>query len=233
MKLVLVRHGRTAANVSGALDTGWPGLPLDATGCKQAEALAQRWEKEVTSKPNLVLVSGLLRTRMTAAPLCERYGMSPRIAWGLREIRAGSCEMGTSDVQNMYYHGTVHQWISKNRELRMPEAETGWEVLGRALPEVYQGISQVYQSVGDKGVLVLVIHGALTRFLTSALSRDDMSALLTNCFMTNTGTTIFEVPHSVASSCADGTFHPHDLLESLPLLTWNDTPAPCVSDICV
>ncbi len=40
--VLLVRHGRTAANASGTL-AGWtPGIALDDTGRAQARALAER-----------------------------------------------------------------------------------------------------------------------------------------------------------------------------------------------
>ena len=73
----LVRHGQTAANRSGALDTGRPGSPLDVKGLAQAQALARRWESEVAALPRVVAVSPLRRTRQTAAPLLARCGVVP------------------------------------------------------------------------------------------------------------------------------------------------------------
>ena len=45
MKLLLVRHARTMANVVGALDTAFPGKPLDATGLTQASTRPERLER--------------------------------------------------------------------------------------------------------------------------------------------------------------------------------------------
>ena len=39
MRLILIRHGQTQSNVDGALDTAFPGAPLDDVGLAQAEAL--------------------------------------------------------------------------------------------------------------------------------------------------------------------------------------------------
>ena len=39
MRLLLVRHGQTPANVAGALDTAFPGLGLTPLGQAQAEAV--------------------------------------------------------------------------------------------------------------------------------------------------------------------------------------------------
>ena len=40
MRLLLIRHGRTASNVTRLLDTAPPGAPLDDVGLDQARALA-------------------------------------------------------------------------------------------------------------------------------------------------------------------------------------------------
>ena len=45
MKLVLMRHGQTSANLTGALDTAEPGSPLNAEGERQARAAVKTWEK--------------------------------------------------------------------------------------------------------------------------------------------------------------------------------------------
>ena len=42
MKLLLVRHGRTIANIMGALDTAFLGNPLDTVGHEQAASLPGR-----------------------------------------------------------------------------------------------------------------------------------------------------------------------------------------------
>ena len=44
MKLVLMRHGQTNANISGALDTAEPGAPLNPEGLRQARAALKTWE---------------------------------------------------------------------------------------------------------------------------------------------------------------------------------------------
>ncbi len=64
--LMLVRHGRTAANASGVL-AGWtPGIGLDETGRTQARTLAQR----LTGVPfSLAVASPLQRCQETAGEL--------------------------------------------------------------------------------------------------------------------------------------------------------------------
>jgi probable phosphomutase (TIGR03848 family) len=64
--VLLIRHGRTAANANGTL-AGWtPGVVLDEVGRKQAETLAER----LRPVPLAAIVSSPLeRTRETAAAL--------------------------------------------------------------------------------------------------------------------------------------------------------------------
>jgi probable phosphomutase (TIGR03848 family) len=72
--LVLVRHGRTAANVSGTL-AGWtPGVDLDEKGQAQAQALAARLAPVPLAA---VVTSPLERCRQTAAALLAERDRTP------------------------------------------------------------------------------------------------------------------------------------------------------------
>lgn len=110
MKIVLVRHGQTAANRAHALDTARPGLPLTEEGLSQAEALAQRWEEEVAEPPTVIAVSPLTRTRQTAAPLARKYGLQPLIRPGIRELRSGDIEMNANAFSDSVYIEGTGAW---------------------------------------------------------------------------------------------------------------------------
>ena len=70
--LIVVRHGRTAANAAGLL-LGRLDPPLDDTGLAQASAIAT--SLAVTGRPAKVIASPLTRTRETAAPIAEAFGV--------------------------------------------------------------------------------------------------------------------------------------------------------------
>ena len=77
-RLYLVRHGQAAA--------GWdvdPDPPLSDLGHEQAVAVAQRL---ATLGPLPVVASPLLRTRQTASPLVQHWGMASEIEPRVREI---------------------------------------------------------------------------------------------------------------------------------------------------
>lgn len=87
--LLLVRHGRTAANASGTL-AGWtPGVGLDEVGVAQARALGERLAGLPVA---LVAVSPLQRCQETADELSAAAGWS-----GVRRVTTddlGECRYG-------------------------------------------------------------------------------------------------------------------------------------------
>jgi probable phosphomutase (TIGR03848 family) len=90
--VLLVRHGRTAANASGVL-AGWtPGVVLDETGVAQAAALGQRLLKVPVAA---VVSSPLERCRQTAAALLAGRDAAPaHVTPEHVEDRLGECHYG-------------------------------------------------------------------------------------------------------------------------------------------
>ncbi|MDQ1625510.1 MAG: hypothetical protein QOJ49_1008, partial [Actinomycetota bacterium] len=84
--VLLVRHGRTAANGAGIL-AGWTeGVALDDTGRAQVAALATR----LAPVPLRALVtSPLQRCQETVAPLVKKTGLRR-----MTEKRLGECRYG-------------------------------------------------------------------------------------------------------------------------------------------
>lgn len=79
--LTFIRHAESVSNAGG---TTMPheAIPLSELGHKQARELAAR----LTFKPSIVLMSGMVRTHQTAAPLCERLDLTPQAHAGLNEF---------------------------------------------------------------------------------------------------------------------------------------------------
>ncbi|MGW1347293.1 histidine phosphatase family protein [Kribbella sp. NPDC002412] len=68
--VILVRHGRSAANTSGTLAGRTPGVKLDETGVQQAEAVAQR----LAGLPLAAIVTSPLdRCKQTAAAIAKHH----------------------------------------------------------------------------------------------------------------------------------------------------------------
>lgn len=155
MRLLLVRHGQTTSNVGRHLDTAEPGADLTDLGRTQAAAIPAALAEESI---DLVVVSNLVRTQQTAAPLVEALGAEPWLRPGIREISAGDFEMRNDDEAIEAYVEGVFGW-AEDMDLRLAGGETGREVVER-FDEV---VEEVYAQVGDEGTAVLVSHGAIIR----------------------------------------------------------------------
>ncbi len=150
MRLLLIRHGRTASNVGHLLDTGHPGAPLDEVGRAQAEALATTL---AGSGVEAVYTSDLTRARQTAAPLARALGLPVRELRGLREIYAGDDDM-SADWDP--YVAVLWSWVD-DPDASLPNGETGTAFMDRfdaAVDEV---------AASGVGCAALVSHGAALR----------------------------------------------------------------------
>ncbi|WP_310962244.1 histidine phosphatase family protein [Nocardioides terrisoli] len=166
MRLLLLRHGQTHSNVSGALDTDEPGAPLTDLGHAQADAAATVLADRGV---DAIFTSTLLRTAQTAAPLADRLGLSPVVLPGLREIRAGDQEMRTDDAARDTYLHTVATWLFGQPEERMPGGETGVEFLAR----YDAAIDSIARS--GAGTALVVSHGAAIRTWVGLRATDEGS----------------------------------------------------------
>ena len=218
MKIVLVRHGQTPANRLGALDTVRPGLGLTPEGLLQAQRLADRWENEVAPPPTVIALSGLERTRLTAAPLASAYGLTPQVHPGIRELRSGDLEMAADPGSQSLYVRTTLSWCAGDLDNRMPGGESGREALARSLETVRHVGLAAREQAGDEAVAVFVIHGALTRLLATWLSTDRDEDRVSQPFLSNPGTATFAGAPGGSPAAAD------DLAQGLRALTWNDRP---------
>jgi probable phosphomutase (TIGR03848 family) len=85
--LILLRHGRSAANATGVLAGRTPGVELDDAGLVQADKLVGR----LTGVPIAEIVcSPLLRCAQTVAPLAADRGLDPVDEPDLAEVDYGS-----------------------------------------------------------------------------------------------------------------------------------------------
>ena len=125
MRIHLIRHGRTAANVHHLLDTAVPGHDLDEQGLTQAEALG---EKLAEAPIEAVYVSPIVRTQQTAAPLADRHGLTPVVLEGLAEIKAGDLEMWPGYGA---YMQVIATWGKGDLAASRPGGEDGTAFIGR------------------------------------------------------------------------------------------------------
>lgn len=104
-----VRHGQTASNVAGILDTAVPGPPLDATGVSQAANIANVLNGQGIFAG--IFDSQMIRTQETAAALVGYAGQPAAVVLpGLNEINAGLFEDLPQIPAGLLYLGGPLVW---------------------------------------------------------------------------------------------------------------------------
>jgi probable phosphoglycerate mutase len=84
--VVLLRHGRSTANVAGVLAGRTPGVSLDEVGRAQADAVAARLSGITL---DALISSPMDRCQQTVAPLAAATGLAVRIEPALAEVDYG------------------------------------------------------------------------------------------------------------------------------------------------
>ena len=88
MKLYLIRHGQTDWNVAGKIQ-GCHDIPLNATGKRQAEYLAEGMSRRPVTH---IFSSPQKRALETAQAIAGRQGVGVTALSGLREVEFGGWE---------------------------------------------------------------------------------------------------------------------------------------------
>lgn len=181
MKLILVRHGRTIANVMSALDTAFPGQPLDEIGREQAATIPGRLEDAgLLEGISSLWVSPILRARQTMEPVEQATGLRATILPGLREVLAGDLEMATDERSVACYVDSTRAWMAGRLAARIPGSlEDGHDSLGRfdaavrAIAEHAADEAPEGASGTGGGAALLVSHGTVLRLWASLRAAAD------------------------------------------------------------
>ena len=154
--VLLIRHGRTAANTSGVLAGRTPGVELDDTGRQQAAEIGRR----LAALPLSALVtSPLRRCRQTALAL-----QSAR-----PEPLAISTEQGLIECGYGEWTGRSLKELSKDKlwpvvqqqpsAVRFPGGESMTEMAARAVGAVRSWNARLSERHGEQAVWAAVSHG--------------------------------------------------------------------------
>jgi len=183
MRLILIRHGQTPANVDGVLESTVPGPGLTALGEGEAAALPATLAHE---KIGAIFASTQVRSQLTAAPLADSRGLTVEVRDGLKEIAAGELEGRTDRPSIMVYVRTFLKWIDGELDLRMPGAENGHEVLER-----FRAVVAEAEQLGHD-TIAFVSHGAVIRTWAGTHTEDLGTEFFRTHFVKNTGYVILE-----------------------------------------
>jgi len=162
MRLLLIRHGQTPANVRGELDTAAPGPALTELGRAQAAAVPDALASE---RIDGIYASRLVRTQQTAAPLARVRGEMHRVVLpGIHEIEAGDLEGRTDKEAVRAYVDVIWAWADGDLALRMPGGADGHEFYGRFDAD----LARVSAEHDPDATVAVFSHGAAIRVWTAA-----------------------------------------------------------------
>lgn len=179
MRLLLIRHGQTPANVLGELATARPGSGLTELGREQAAAIPGALAAERITG---IYVSPLTRTAETAAPLGRALGLDPLVLEGLEEIEAGHLEDASDRDSVTTYVRTVFGWAAGERDLALPGAGDG-HAFFRRFDAAVERIAGEHES----GTAAVVSHGAAIRVWSAAHARNLDAGLTARRLLRNAG----------------------------------------------
>ena len=184
MRLLLIRHGQTPANVLGELDTAVPGPGLTELGQQQAAAVPVALAGErITS----IYVSRLVRTQHTAAPLARVRGELDLVVLpGIHEIEAGDLEGRSDEAAVRTYMETVWAWGSGELDVRMPGAGDGHDFYGRFDSD----LAHIAAEHEQDATVAVFSHGAAIRVWTAGRARNIEPEFAGRKHLDNTGIVI-------------------------------------------
>jgi broad specificity phosphatase PhoE len=202
MKLYLVRHGESVANITDLYH--FPDTPLSEEGLRQSKTMAQRVSKLPV---DLIYSSDLLRAQQTAMSISEKIGKEVEFTPLLREFRKPSKLWGKSDD---YEHSKAYVKLQKqnfsNPDWKWEDDESFNDLKSRAM-EILKELSTKYT---DKQIVV-VSHGGIIKMMTAVavigkeLTPQVFWNFWHNLWIKNTGITVLEFKN-----------------DKWTLITWND-----------
>ena len=172
MKLYIFRHGQTNGNVNNIVQGAGVDIPLNETGHKQAQNLAQKLQPE---KLDIIYSSPMIRARETAQTVASVSKIPVEVMPGLEEVHYGEAEGMYSEEAHQKYADifaviqdqTNPQW----REVHIPGAES----VRMSCERIEKTLHRIKQECEERGCskVGIATHGALMYNLYQKLFGQD------------------------------------------------------------
>ena len=166
MRLLLTRHGQTDWNIAGRYQ-GQSDIPLNQTGCLQAEGLAKRLSAE---KIHAIYSSDLSRAKDTAMKIKDKQEQAPLLhtdsRW--RELSFGEWEGMNYKEMSAHSPDVFSKWMIDPQHISTPNGET----LAQLAQRVKSAFEEIKNNHKDDTVLVVSHSGALQALLATLLGID-------------------------------------------------------------
>jgi broad specificity phosphatase PhoE len=192
----LVRHGETDHNRAGIFQ-GTNDIPLNATGCAQAMALARTLDGVHF---DAVYTSPLIRAQATARAIVAARSLDIAISHGLHELSYGNWQGVPALERDTADPGLVHRWRTAPWTVQFPNGET----LADAHARVLSAFTAILERHPGQTVLITA-HGHVNRLVLMhllGLPRDafwNVEQQNGSCYkivVTNTGVHAYQLPVS-------------------------------------
>jgi broad specificity phosphatase PhoE len=157
--VLLARHGETNDNLEPLRFQGFSDTPLNGTGRRQADELAERVAGDGIRS---LWSSDLIRAQATAAAVGARIGLSPRLDARLREANRGDWEGRLfADVEREEPEAYA-AWMRAGEDFRFPG--------GESLLDQQQRVTAALRDIHAAGELpaLVVCHGGSIRVMLCA-----------------------------------------------------------------
>lgn len=179
IRLILVRHGETAANVAGQ----WTGVletELTEHGETQIAAVAQRLAAEV-GNPVAIYTSPLRRARRTAEGIGAALDLEPQVVEDLREVDFGHLDGVTIEEMKAHHPEIYERWKDRgDASFTWPGGDRRADFFHRVAVACDEILSR-----HTRGTIIVVGHGGTLRSCLSHLLPQELSEWwtypLSNC----------------------------------------------------
>lgn len=178
MRLILVRHGESEANIQGILQGQSPGA-LTAKGRAQAQKLADRLRQVPF---DLIISSDLQRASETARMIAETTGVPLELSPQLREWN-----VGRFDGRPPAYFLAAMRRVTPPSDFKPPGGESQRELARRAASFLNQ-LVEIYPTQ----TILLCSHGDFLKMLLSLMRRQEIGEAA-HLHLDNTSVTMFRL----------------------------------------
>jgi broad specificity phosphatase PhoE len=165
LKLYLLRHGETPYSKTGGY-CGNLDPELTPEGVQMAQEFATAYASLAWAA---AYVSPMKRTIATAAPLCEKVGLTMNLRDGLKEISYGAWEGNTQEESQQQFPDDYTRWLAEPAWNAPTGGETGVQVATRASLVVGEIVA-----THASGNVLLVSHKATIRLILCSLLGIDL-----------------------------------------------------------
>lgn len=159
VKVVFVRHGQTEWNVSGRYQ-GQSDVALSAAGLAQAEKLAAEFP---VAKLDAIYASDLVRARVTAETVAQKFGLPVQLEPAFRELSFGDWEGLTYEEIVASWPDAMRNFLAHPDILEVPNGESFPAVQQRALERLHELLAK-----HEGQTIMIAAHGAVLRTMLAA-----------------------------------------------------------------